>query len=131
MAKRKAELSAAEWEIMQTVWRANKPVSVREVLDVAYPEAEKAYTTVQTLMNILVEKRFLKRKKIGLVNFYAAAAARDTVLRSSLQALAKRMFHGSYGAMASFLVNAGTLPPEEIDELKKLLEKKGGGTNHE
>lgn len=73
----------------------------------------------------------MRRKKIGLVNFYAAAATRETVLRSSLHALAKRMFQGSYGAMASFLVSSGALPPEEIADLKKLLEKNSGGTNHE
>ncbi|MDZ7292839.1 MAG: BlaI/MecI/CopY family transcriptional regulator [candidate division KSB1 bacterium] len=131
MAKRKFELSASEWEIMQAVWNAGKPLVVRDVLDQAYPNAEKAYTTVQTLMNILVDKGFLKRKKVGMVNFYTAAVTRENVLRRSLTTLAGRMFQGSFGAMASFLVNSASLRPEEIRALRKLLDEKAGEQNHE
>jgi predicted transcriptional regulator len=126
MAKRKLELSAAEWEIMRVIWESGKPVTVREVLDQAYPNSEKAYTTVQTLMNILVDKRFLKRKKIGMVNFYSAAVSRENVLQGSLTTLARRMFQGSFGAMASFLVSSGSLSPEEVQALKKLLDEHSG-----
>ncbi len=127
MAMPQNELSAAEWEIMQALWNAGAPLTVRDVLDKAYPNAEKAYTTVQTLMNILVDKRFLKRKKVGMVNFYAAAVAREKVLRKSLATVAGRMFAGSFGAMASFLVNSAALNPEEIQELKKLLNEPSAG----
>jgi hypothetical protein len=50
------------------------------------------------------------------------------VLRKSLSTLAGRMFQGSFGAMASFLVSAASLRPEEIQELKKLLDEQTGGT---
>jgi predicted transcriptional regulator len=126
MAAPKQELSAAEWEIMQVVWDNEKPLAVRDVLDEAYPGAEKAYTTVQTLMNILVDKGFLRRKKVGMVNFYSAAVSRDKVLRKSLSTLAGRMFQGSFGAMASFLVSSAPLRSEEIQALKKLLDEQSG-----
>lgn len=130
MAAPKQELSAAEWEIMQVVWNGSKPLAVRDVLDQAYPNAEKAYTTVQTLMNILVDKGFLKRKKVGMVNFYSAAVSRDKVLRKSLSALASRMFQGSFGAMASFLVSSAPLSPNEIQALKKLLDEHSKGAKN-
>ncbi len=127
MATPKQELSAAEWEIMQVIWYNNKPLVVRDVLERAYPNAEKAYTTVQTLMNILVDKGFLRRKKVGMVNFYSVAVSRENVLRKSLSTLASRMFQGSFGAMASFLVSSAPLRPEEIQALKKLLDEQSGG----
>jgi predicted transcriptional regulator len=130
MATPRHELSAAEWEIMQAVWNGSKPVAVRDVLDRAYPNAEKAYTTVQTLMNILVDKGFLKRKKVGMVNFYSAAVSRDKVLRRSLSTLAGRMFQGSFGAMASFLVSSVPLSPEEIQALRKLLDEQSKGPSN-
>jgi predicted transcriptional regulator len=128
VATPKQELSAAEWEIMQVIWDNTKPLAVREVLDRAYPNAEKAYTTVQTLMNILVDKGFLKRKKVGMVNFYSASASRENVLRKSLSTLASRMFQGSFGAMASFLVSSASLSSEEVQALKKLLDEQSGGS---
>ena len=120
------EISAAEWEIIHAVWQTDEPVTVRQVLDQTYPRGEKAYTTVQTLMNILVEKGFLSRRKQGRLNYYTAAIRREEVLRGSLANIAQRMFQGSWGAMASFLVHSVPLTPEELAELKKTLDEQGG-----
>ncbi|MCB2204956.1 BlaI/MecI/CopY family transcriptional regulator [bacterium] len=122
MARKKHELSAAEWELMQEVWEKGKAVTVREVLESAYPNDEKAYTTVQTLMNILVEKGFLRRKKMGLVNQYSAAVARDRVLDAGVTQAAERMFSGSFGAMASFLVSNRKLSDADIRVLRELID---------
>jgi BlaI family transcriptional regulator, penicillinase repressor len=126
MTKLKLDLSHAEWEIMEAVWEAGGPVTVRRVLDALYPKGEKAYTTVQTFMNILVEKGILRRKKDGSVNQYSAAVTRDSIQRRAVSTVARHMFSGSFGAMASYLVNSAPLTPEEIAELKELLNRKKG-----
>jgi predicted transcriptional regulator len=61
-----------------------------------------------------------------MVNFYSAAVSQENVLRGSLTTLAGRMFQGSFGAMASFLVSSGKLSPEEVQALKKILDKQSG-----
>jgi predicted transcriptional regulator len=126
MTKLKLDLSHAEWEIMEAVWEAGGAVTVRQVLDAAYPNAEKAYTTVQTFMNILVEKGILKRTKSGSVNHYSAAITRDKIRKRAVSTVARHMFAGSFGAMASYLVNSNALTLEEIAELKELLNDKKG-----
>jgi predicted transcriptional regulator len=123
MARKKHELSAAEWELMQVIWEKQSTVSVRDVLETAYPNDEKAYTTVQTLMNILVDKGFLRRKKEGMVNMYTAAVKREKVLDAGIAQAAERMFSGSIGAMASFLVNSRKLSDEDIAALRKMLDE--------
>ena len=126
MAKKKLELSAAEWDIMNTVWQHPEAVTVREIMDAAYPNDEKAYTTVQTLMNILVEKGVLRRKKVGMVIKYTPAVLRDAVLEASMTTVARRMFRGSFGAMASFLVASNNMLDDDIAALRLLLDVKGG-----
>jgi len=128
MAAPRYELSAAEWEIMQVIWDATPPMTVRTFWIKPTPTPRKLTPPCKTLMNILVDKKFLKRKKVGMVNFYSAAVSRDKILRKSLSTLAGRMFQGSFGAMASFLVNSASLSPEEIQELKKLLDEQSGGS---
>ncbi|UCH11111.1 MAG: BlaI/MecI/CopY family transcriptional regulator [Fidelibacterota bacterium] len=127
MPKKYRELSAAEWELMDVIWKAGQPVTVRDVLETAYPQAEKAYTTVQTLLNILVDKGFLLRRKAGKANRYTPVVPREDILRGSLATMAQRMFEGSVGAMASFLVRGGKLKPDEVQELKQLLDEQGEG----
>ena len=121
MKQTRKELSVAEWELMHAIWQAGQPVTVRQVLDQTYPRGEKAYTTVQTLMNIMVDKGFLTRRKEGRVNVYSAITGQEDILRGSLAGIAQRMFQGSFGAMASFLVGSVKLTPEELAELKRLL----------
>lgn len=62
-------LTEAEWEVMEAIWSLGVASGVRDVLQHAYPAGEKTYTTVQTIMNNLVAKGFLREKKVGLVNF--------------------------------------------------------------
>lgn len=120
----KKHLSTVEWEVMKCIWEKERPVSVRDVLDTLYPNGEKAYTTIQTIMNNLVKKGFLKREKIGLVNFYRTREQKQSILAREIEAFVEKVFGGSRTALAQFLLDTDQLTPEEIDHLQKLLEKK-------
>jgi len=124
MNKIPIELSAAEWEIMHTVWQAERPVSVREVWKAAYPNRRKAYTTVQTFLNILVDKGVLGSTRDANQLRYTPLISKEAALHGSLQGAARRMFDGSFLAMASFLVGSADLTPEELGQLKRILENR-------
>jgi predicted transcriptional regulator len=123
--KVKHHLSDLEWEIMQAIWKIGKyPVSVRDVLSQKYPNGEKAYTTVQTVMNNLVAKQFLRREKIGNVNAYTPTHKRREVVAREIQNFVSKAFSGSFNAFVSFLMDTQNLSPEEIEELKQVIEKR-------
>lgn len=121
---KKRELTPAEWEIMDAVWATDDPVTVRDVLERAYPRGEKAYTTVQTIMNTLVRKKLLRRKKTGLVNFYDARRERASVVRAETSTLLSRAFNGSVPALASALLSLDGLTLDELRKLKRLIREK-------
>ena len=108
------KLTAAEWEIMEAIWDLGGARSVRDVLDHAFPGGEKAYTTVQTVMNTLHEKKLLRRRKVGLVNFYTPTRSRDEVVKAEMSAMVSRMFKGSIPALANSLLSLEDLSLEEI-----------------
>ena len=124
----KKRLAEAEWEVMDGVWHLDRQVTVRDVVDYLYPNGEKAYTTVQTIMNILFEKGVLNRQKIGPVNVYKSALSREDAAQDETRTLVSRMFEGSFGALATYLVDSGELSHRELDELRVLIEarEKGG-----
>lgn len=128
MAPKRTDLSRAELELMKTIWELPQPVSVRKVLATAYPNDEKAYTTVQTLMNILVDKGFLSRFKVDNRNQYTELVDRETVVGGSIMKMAKEMFGGSVGALASYLVDTDRLSEKELDELREILKVKQRGS---
>ncbi len=118
------KLTPVEWEIMDTIWELKKPSSIRDVCKVTYPNGEKAYTTIQTIMNTLEKKGFLKREKIGLVNFYTPQKSREKIIRSEMTRVVSRMFEGSVPAMTNFLINTENLSLDELKEIKSILDKK-------
>ena len=121
---KKRRLAEAEWEVMDGVWQINRQVTVRDVLNYVYPNGEKAYTTVQTIMNILTEKGVLDREKIGPVNVYRPTLSREDVAQVETRTLVSRMFEGSFGSLATYLVDSGELSQKELDELRVLIEEK-------
>lgn len=118
------KLTPAEWEIMEAVWSLGSAPSVREVMEHAYTNGEKAYTTVQTLMNLLEKKGLLTINKIGMVNFYTPARAREDMVLTETQRLISRVFHGSAPALANFLIDQEELNLDDIQKIKKLLNEK-------
>jgi predicted transcriptional regulator len=118
------KLTPAEWEIMVAVWELPGPTSVRDVLERAYPNGEKAYTTVQTVMNTLQKKKLLRRRKTGLVNFYSPTRSKEEVTRSEMASLVTRVFGGSIPALANSLLSLDDLSLEQIERIKGLLDEK-------
>lgn len=124
MVRKDSRMSTLEWEIMNVIWDLGGSPSVRDVLEYKYPEGQKAYTTVQTVMNNIVQKGYLKKKKVGMVNFYTPTRERGATLKKETSFIASKVFGGSVPAMASFLLKSSKLSLEEIDDLKKLIDEK-------
>ena len=121
---RQPKLTDAEWEVMEAIWDLGGATSVRDVLERAFPGGEKAYTTVQTVMNTLHEKKLLRRKKVGLVNFYTPTRSREAVVKTEMSAMVSRVFKGSIPALANSLLSLDDLSLDEIKKIQVLLRTK-------
>jgi len=124
MKKKRSMLSRLEWEIMNVVWEIGGSPCVRDVLETAYPDRNKAYTTVQTVMNNLEKKGFLRKKMIGLVNFYKPAKRRREALKKETSFFMENVFGGTPLEMANYLLSNTKLSHNEIKDLKDLINKK-------
>ncbi len=109
---------------MNAIWTIGGKPSVRDVIEQLYPNGEKAYTTVQTVMNNLCQKGYLKREKIGLVNFYKPTKKRDAQIEQATQKFVERIFGGSFQALANHLIDSNALTMEEINALRQLIDAK-------
>ena len=75
-------------------------------------------------MNLLEKKGYLRREKIGLVNFYGPVRTRNQMVKTEMSSLIARIFDGSVPALASFLLDSGKLTLDEVREIKTLIDKK-------
>ncbi len=130
--KRPKDLTPLEWEIMNTVLEFEQfPVTVRQILEQAYPKGQKAYTTVQTIMNHLTDKGFLQRQKIGPVNVYRPKVSAEKLRKNEMSRFVEKVFGGSFFSLANFLVHSNQLTPKELAELQNMLDKKSKGQNND
>lgn len=121
MAARQYELGEAELGILRTLWDLG-PATVRKVLDHLHSRGRRvAYTTVQTLLTRLEQKRFVTSNKSGLAFVYRARVSRDRVTRSRLKTLVTQLYDGAAGPLVLQLVRNEGLKPEEIEELRTLI----------
>jgi predicted transcriptional regulator len=111
-------LTPLELEIMQVLWEAG-PCTVSEVQPKL--KAELAYTTVQTMLNVLLRKSKVKRVQEGRAFRYRAAVSRERATGSALNDMVKRMFGGSSEALLMAMVDARQISAEELERVGKRL----------
>ena len=127
MSRKRAALSNLEWEVMSVIWELGGTPSVRNVLERGYPAGEKAYTTIQTVMNNLEKKGFLTKQKTGLVNFYRPVKKKSDILKKETNFFVEKAFGGSALEMANYLLDASTLSRDQLDRLKRVIDEKEKG----
>ena len=119
------KISDAEWQVMDVLW-AQSPQTANEVVDALATQSGWSAATIKTMLNRLVRKRALKFKAEGKRYLYAPAIPRDAAVRAETRSLADRLFGGAVGPMLAHFVEDARLSRDEINELRKLLDRKGG-----
>ena len=122
-AAKQSALTKLELQIMQVIWRQGtcNVGGVQEGL-----EQPLAYTTVQTMLNILVRKGQLKRKLRGRAYEYSAVVSEERASSHALRDLVDRMFGGSPEELVMSLVKSRQLDGKKIAELGRRLEEEQG-----
>src|SRR5580704_10315942 len=125
MAKREKEkLTGLELQIMQVIWRLG-PSNVGAVQEGL--EQRLAYTTVQTMLNILEKKGKLKRRLRGRAFEYSAVVTEAKASSHAVRDLVDRMFGGSSEELVMSLIKSKQIDAKKIAELSRRVAEEGGG----
>ncbi len=117
-AKKTQTLTPLELEIMQVLWQTG-PSTVADVQPRL--KAELAYTTVQTMLNVLLRKGKVKRVQEGRAFRYRAAVSQERATGSALSDLVKRMFGGSSEALLMAMVDTQQISAAELARIAQKL----------
>ncbi len=117
------ELTERELEIMHVFWKQGPltAAAVREQL--AKQGRDLAYTTVATLVRILVDKSFLKPTNDQRPFTYQSLRSFDEVSRSLLADLLERVFSGSRKQLLIRLIEEEELSAKERELLENILKE--------
>jgi predicted transcriptional regulator len=111
-------LTPLELEIMQVLWEhgASTAAEVQPRL-----KGDLAYTTVQTMLTVLLKKDKVTREPDGRAHRYRAAVSRDRATGGALKDMVKRMFGGSPEALLMALVDTRQISAEQLTRIAEKL----------
>lgn len=122
--KEPPRISDAEWFVMEIVWQTS-PLTANEIVDALARQSGWSPATIKTMLNRLVKKGALKFQAEGKRYLYRPAVSRESCVRGESRSFIQRFFGGEVGPMLAHFVEDAKLSPEQIKELRKLLERKG------
>jgi predicted transcriptional regulator len=113
------ELTKAEEQVMQYLWELGKAF-LKDIVE-QFPEPRPAYTTVSTVIRVLVKKEFIGFNTYGKVNEYFPLISKAKYFQSRLKPILSNYMSGSPETFVSFFTNS-KLSLTELEEIKKLVD---------
>ena len=110
----------AELEMLRVLWERG-PSTVREVLEALNSSRKRAYTSVMSLMNVMVEKGLLSRAPPGRAFVYNAKVTRRKTRSQMLKDMLDRVFDGSANLVVAHLLEQAKPSEEELEEIRRTV----------
>jgi predicted transcriptional regulator len=116
-------LTDQELEIMKVVWERGS-ATVRDVYETLLAHRKVAYTTVMTMMNILEQKRFLRKKQADRAYVYEPSRPKEQVVGGMVRDFVNRVLNGSAEPLLQHLVDQEKISEADRREIARLMRKK-------
>jgi predicted transcriptional regulator len=115
-------LTNAEEQIMKLLWKLDKAF-IRDLLN-EFQDPKPAPTTVLTLLKRMIDKGFVSYKQCGNSREYFPVVNKSDYFSDHINVLIKDFFNNSTAQFASFFANETDMSPEELKELRDIVDKK-------
>ncbi len=116
-----SRISEAEWVLMEIIWR-QYPITAAQLITTLSPTHDWAPNTIRTMLARLVKKGVLKTKSVSGAHLYSPRVDRSKCVQEEVDSLVDRVFDGSLFPLFLHFVKHRKLKPEELRELREILE---------
>lgn len=116
------KISETEWKVMKIIWN-NPYITANEVIDILDDSVAWKPKTVKTLLNRLLNKGAIHFDKEGREYKYYPLISEDECIKEENKSFLDRVYNGAFKTMIVNFIEDQDLTKEDIDELKKILEK--------
>ena len=117
-----SRLTPLELRIMKVLWESG-PATVQGVQE-KLPGDKLAYTTVQTMLNILHRKRRVRRVLKGRAYEYQPVLSQDRAIKEAIGDLVDRLFGGSIDGLVMNLLKSHQLNSKKLRRLSNLIDQR-------
>lgn len=115
-------LTSTEEKIMHIIWRLEKAF-VKDIID-SMSKPKPPYNTVSSVVRLLEKKKFVGHKAYGKTHEYFPLISKDEYSKKTFKSMLGNYFNGSYESLVSFMVQEENLSPDELKEIRKIINQK-------
>lgn len=116
------KISETEWKVMKVIWN-NPYITANDVIDRLDDSVEWKPKTVKTLLNRLLNKKVIHFVKEGREYKYYPLISEDKSIKKENKSFLNKVYNGAFKNMIANFIEDQALSNEDIDDLKKILEK--------
>lgn len=122
----KPKISDAEWQVMRVLWEKS-PVTVKEVIEILSAKTTWKAETIRTLINRLTKKAAIGFEKKGRRHYFYPVLSQQECVRADADSFLSRAGAAMLKPILTTFIEKEQLSDEEVEELQRILDKKGGG----
>jgi len=123
MARHRQETPTnVELEILQVLWDRG-PSTVREVVEELGKSRPRAYTSILSMLNVMLEKDLVVREERDRAHVYEAKVPRQNTLGDIVRDVLGRAFEGSASSLITHVLDQSQPSDEELAEIQKLIDR--------
>lgn len=112
----------AELEILNILWDLGQ-ATVRQVHEILYERKKAGYTTVLKLLQIMTEKRLVRRDVGARAHIYEPCLRRETTQGQIVDDLLDKVFGGSAAQLVMRALSSRPASKGELDEIRRMLDE--------
>jgi predicted transcriptional regulator len=120
------KITTAESQIMDVLWRADRPLAVEEVRE-ALKDETWTDATIRTFLNRLAKKKAVAAAKEGRRFLFRPLIARSDYVHAESKGLIDRLFDGQIEPFIAHFSEREALSDDQIARLRQLIERLGRG----
>lgn len=110
--------SERELDLLKVMWQLGE-AKVRDIHEAICPAGECAFTTVQTLVRIMLKKGFVKKRSEGRTDYYTPVYT----LEKATSRFVDKLFDGAVDKFVLSMLSAEDVSAEEMRDLEKMIAK--------
>ena len=114
------QLTKAEEQVMQYLWSLDKAF-LKDLVE-SFPLPRPAYTTVSTVIRVLVKKGFVGFNTYGKIHEYFPVVKKEDYLKGQFDEVVQDYFAGSVAKLASFLTRDKNLDINDLEEIRAIID---------
>ena len=114
------QLTKSEEQLMELIWQQEK-VFLKDIL-AGYPDPKPAGTTIATLLKRMQDKGFIAYQTFGNSRQYYPLVKKSAYFSKEVNGIIKNYFNDSALQFASFFTSSSNITPEELEDLKKIID---------